>query len=267
MWTCPHCGLVLASGPGGASLTCANGHAFDRAREGYVNLLPANRKHSTDPGDNALMVAARRRVHEAGIYRPLADALAVQLAAHGPPGAVLDLGCGEGYYCGVLAGCLPGAGFWGVDISRAAVRLAARRYPGASFAVASTFHLPLPDQSFDRVLRVFAPTDDTEIVRVLKPSGVYLEVSPAPAHLWQLRTRLYDEPRAHAVARTDIAGMHCCGQSEVEYALPLSPALLADLVAMTPFAHRGQRERREALLQSGPNEATMAFSLRLFRRG
>ena len=38
---------------------CLTGHSFDRAAAGYVNLLPANRKHSKDPGDDKDMVAAR----------------------------------------------------------------------------------------------------------------------------------------------------------------------------------------------------------------
>ena len=265
MWACPHCRLALRVVPGEKSLACANRHAFDLAREGYVNLLPANRKRSREPGDSPAMLAARRRVHQAGAYRPLADALVDQLAGLETAGPVLDLGCGEGYYCSVMAGAVAASRLYGVDISRAAVRLAAKNQREASFAVASAYQLPILDASLDVVVRVFAPSDDDEVRRVLKPGRFYLELAPAPGHLRQLRQGLYDSPREHPPAREKIAGMCLRGKRYLDYRLPLSPGLLADIVSMTPFAHRGHREKREQLLGSGLDSVDMAFSLSLFQ--
>jgi len=265
MWSCPHCQLPLQPGSSGASLVCANRHEFDRAREGYVNLLPANRKRSREPGDSTEMIAARRRVHESGAYVELASAISGQLASLATMEAMLDLGCGEGFYLDAMAAAQPAAQLCAVDISRAAVRLAARRHRSASIAVASAFHLPLPESCMDAVLRVFAPSDDAQLARVLKPGGHYLEVCPGPRHLWQLREQLYRVPREHAPARVEVAGMDLVASQNVAYELPLDRALLADLVTMTPFAHRGQRARREALLASGLHAVSMAFSLHLFR--
>ena len=44
----------------GGRLCCDNGHSFDIARQGYVNLLGARDKRSRDPGDSKAMVSARR---------------------------------------------------------------------------------------------------------------------------------------------------------------------------------------------------------------
>lgn len=265
MWSCPHCRQVLQQTPGGKTLVCENGHSFDRAREGYVNLLPANRKRSREPGDDPRMIDARRRVHESGAYQRLADALVEQLTSLLVGGAILDLGCGEGYYSAAMASALPGARVCGIDISRAAVRLAARRHSVVSFAVASAYQIPLPDASLDAVVRIFAPSDDAEVIRVLRPGQYYLEISPAPGHLWQLRERLYDKPRAHPEARVPIAGMQVLRQQVLEYELPLSPALLDDIIGMTPYAHRGHREKRESLRRDRLKALTMAFSLHLYR--
>ncbi|MBE0772565.1 SAM-dependent methyltransferase, partial [Escherichia coli] len=49
---------------------CPAGHRFDRARQGYLNLLPVQHKKSLDPGDNAAMVEARRQFLGAGHYAP-----------------------------------------------------------------------------------------------------------------------------------------------------------------------------------------------------
>ena len=266
MWACPHCRLELHASADAGALACASGHAFDRAREGYVNLLPANRKRSPDPGDNARMVAARRRVHHADIYRPLADAVVKELAAEKVEGRVLDLGCGEGYYTQALVAALSTVSICGVDISRSAARLAAKKCPAADIAVASAFCLPVSDGSLDAVVRIFAPSDDGELLRVMKPGAFYLEVGPGPRHLWQLREGLYHTPREHAQARADIAGMTLHRSSQLQYELRPAPGQLADIISMTPFAHRAPKQRRDSLLAAELSAVTMAFSLRLFRR-
>ena len=266
MWACPYCRRELHNSPDTASLACAAGHVFDYAREGYVNLLPPNRKRSRDPGDNAEMVAARRRVHAADTYRPLADAVVAALASQKVQGRVLDLGCGEGYYTRALAAAPGHYSVCGVDISRNAARLAAKQCPAAHIAVASAFNLPLPDHYMDAVVRIFAPSCDGELVRVLKPRAYYLEVGPGPRHLWQLRRELYDSPTEHEPARENIPGMslHHCG--ELQYELRPGPAQLADIINMTPFAHRADKRRRESLLASEVSAVTMTFALRLFQR-
>ena len=109
MWSCPHCQVPLQPGSNGASLVCANRHEFDRAREGYVNLLPANRKRSREPGDSAEMIAARRRVHESGAYVELATAITGQMASQATMKAMQDQGCGEGLYQDAMAAAQPAA--------------------------------------------------------------------------------------------------------------------------------------------------------------
>ena len=266
MWACPHCREALQLDAAGAAWVCANKHQFDCAREGYVNLLPANRKRSRHPGDSPEMMAARRRVHQAQLYLPLAEAIEALLSSLAPMATQLDLGCGEGYYCGALQRARPEAQLCGIDIAKTAVRLASKQHPQGRFAVASAYQLPLLDDSIDCALRVFAPSDDRELRRVLAPRGLYLEVTPAPRHLWALREHLYDEPRAHAPSRTAIPGMQLLQQSTIAYPLTLERSLLGDLVAMTPFAHRGHREKRERLLQSDALTLEMMFSLSLFQK-
>ncbi len=264
MWACPHCSEALYLNAGGDAWACANKHQFDCAREGYVNLLPANRKRSSHPGDSPEKMAARRRVHSVDLYRPLADAIEEMLSPLAPVTQMLDLGCGEGYYGTALRGAQPQARLYGVDIAKPAVRMASKRQQGL-FAVASAYQLPLLDSSQNIVLKVFAPSDDKELRRVLAPQGFFLEVTPAPQHLWELRERLYDSPRAHSESRVTVPGMGLRRQSTVTYEVRLDQPLLCDVVAMTPFSHRGHREKREQLLRSSELNVQMAFSLCLFQ--
>jgi len=97
MWACPHCSEALQLNATGDAWACVNKHQFDCAKEGYVNLLPANRKRSVHPGDSPEMIAARRRVHSGNLYQPLADAIEGILSPLEEINRMLDLGCGGGY--------------------------------------------------------------------------------------------------------------------------------------------------------------------------
>ena len=113
---CPVCGAALE--PQGTAWRCVQGHCFDVARQGYVNLLTVTQKHSRHPGDTREMVAARRAFLDAGWYAPIAKTLADLVRRFCPETAsVLDAGCGEGYYLSQL-GWVPER--CGIDISRAA---------------------------------------------------------------------------------------------------------------------------------------------------
>jgi 23S rRNA (guanine745-N1)-methyltransferase len=240
-WRCPLCHTPLSFV--GRSFICANRHSFDQAKEGYVNLLPVNRKHSADPGDNKAMLESRRHFLERGFYALLAEGLGDAVRAYFPdpalPLTVLDAGCGEGYYLGKLAQRLGEATQCiGTDISRAAMRMAAKQYPAMRFAVASSFELPLPDASVDVLVRVFAPAADTEIARVLKPGGVYLWAYPGAQHLFELRTLIYDEPKPHTLEDSlpPIGGLVECPSLTFRYPVTLpDQAAVAALLNMTPY--------------------------------
>ena len=109
LYSCPVCGGSLAWGE--HACRCPEGHSFDIAAQGYVNLLLANQKSSPNPGDNAEMVAGRTRFLDSGSYAPLSDALnGTVLALCGDAPRILDAGCGEGYYAARLLDAAPVAG-------------------------------------------------------------------------------------------------------------------------------------------------------------
>ena len=99
-WICPSCSNVLALNNN--VWACTNGHSYDVAKEGYVNLLLAQHKNSKQPGDNKQMVNGRRAFLEQGFYQPLADAISQifnqHLVALVDQSEVnfFDAGCGEG---------------------------------------------------------------------------------------------------------------------------------------------------------------------------
>lgn len=267
---CPLCGAPLAEDP--RALRCPNRHSFDRAKEGYVHLLPVNQKHSRSPGDDKGMVAARRAFLDRGWYAPLREALcrlAVQYT--GPAPAVLDAGCGEGYYTAGVRDALLAAGktpaLAGIDISKFSVQKAARRCPDIAFAVASVYRLPVAAGSVELLLNVFSPLAIDEFRRVLRPGGTYLYVVPAARHLWQLKQVLYDSPYPNEERETPYEGFAYEEIVPVSYAIHLpGPADIHALFQMTPYYWKTPREGAARLAALEDLTCEIAFRIHVFRR-
>lgn len=78
---------------------CPQGHTFDIAAKGYVNLLMSNSSGAKRHGDDRLMINARRDFLSKGFYEPLREAVYEALSADFPRGGtLLDAGCGECWY-------------------------------------------------------------------------------------------------------------------------------------------------------------------------
>jgi 23S rRNA (guanine745-N1)-methyltransferase len=259
---CPHCAGGLSRS--GGSVTCANGHAFDVARSGYLSLLPGDAKLGT--ADTAEMVAAREAFLGAGHFEPLAEALgeeaeralggaaeralggAAEPALGGPPadtappaGCVLDLGAGTGWYLAQVLDRLPGRMGLALDLSKHALRRAARAHERIA-AVACDAWRPLPvrDSVAALVLSVFAPRNGPEIARVLRPGGALLVVTPTGRHLAELVEQLgllsVDERKEERLAATLDAHLDLERRREYEWTLDLTPGDVANAVAMGPSA-------------------------------
>jgi 23S rRNA (guanine745-N1)-methyltransferase len=167
-------------------LVCQRGHSFDIARSGYINLLQPQERRSKQPGDTTAATAGRRRLHDSGVTEPLLHAIAKILAAS-PCDAVLDAGCGEGFYLGTLAR-QTGFDAHGVDISTPAVDLAARCYPECEWIVANADRfVPYADSSFSIVMSITGRTNGKEFRRVLRNEGHLLVALPACDDLVELR--------------------------------------------------------------------------------
>lgn len=251
MLICPLCQGELATVDNGVA--CLANHRFDRARQGYLNLLPVQHKNSRDPGDNQAMVEARRRFLDGGHYAPLAERLA-QLAAERSPNRWLDIGCGEGYYTAQIAQALPGATGYALDISREAVKRACKRAPQLEWLVASMARVPLAEASCDLLASVFSPLDWNEARRLISPGGGLLRMGPTRDHLWELRGLLYDEIRDYDDEKhlsLMPSGMHLAHSETLTFEMQLdTEQARADLLAMTPHGWRASAERRAAVISA-----------------
>lgn len=262
---CPICRLALDLQL--PSWRCAAGHSFDVAREGYVNLLPAHHKHSSEPGDSAESLRARRAFLNASHYAPLREAVVAALSLARPQN-LLDIGCGEGYYTAAIAAAVPEV--IGLDIAKPAIQLAARRYSGpTTWLVASGAQVPVPDASLDALSCLFTQLHVRELQRVLKPGGLLLVVTPAADHLWHLREGLFDTVQPHEpdkFVETLSAGFELQDRHTLSFDLDLNAADLSNLLMMTPYAWKARPEKREELARRSALRTQAAFSLLTFSK-
>lgn len=272
LFCCPLCGAALSFDE--HTYRCPSGHCFDRGAAGYTHLLPANKKHSQNPGDDKAMVAARSAFLDKGYYTPLRDALCelvTEEAAALPAPVLLDSGCGEGYYTSGLYKALTDAGkaprIAGVDLSKFALRRAAKRLRQGEFAVASVYHLPLADKSADLLTNVFSPLALEEFQRVLKPGGRFLYVVPSALHLWEMKQVLYPEPYENPVKLDTYTGFSYQSSRQVRYSIHLdcSEDIMA-LFGMTPYAWKTPQDGVERLRALQELDTQIGFDIHLYHK-
>ncbi|NKX53966.1 methyltransferase domain-containing protein [Arthrobacter sp. E918] len=266
---------MVANGQRAADgIRCTEGHRYDGARQGYVNLL-TGRGTSFVP-DTAAMVAARDTFLAAGGYEPLAEALAAEaarlLSGIAAP-AVLDAGTGTGYYLAKVLDRRPDAAAVALDISKFALRRAAHAVPAALCLVWDIWRpLPLAAGCVDLVLNVFAPRNAAEFARVLAPGGHLLVATPAPGHLAQLRSILpllgIDTDKAARLADSLSGHFEQVSAAAVSAGLELDAGAVEQLVMMGPNAHHVDAAGiRSALAGTGlPLAVEARFTLSVFRK-
>ncbi len=269
---CPVCASSLEVGERGDVLRCLAGHAFDRARQGHVTLLPPG--HRAPSGDSAEMVADRMAFLAAGHYAGISAALgdAVLESGGAAPERLLDLGGGTGQHLAAVLDRIPGATGAVLDSSPYAARRAARAHPRAMAVVADTWaRLPVRNGAVDRVLVVFAPRNGPEIARVLAPGGRLVVVTPAADHLGEIVAPLgllrVDPDKAARLAGSLEPHLVPVAHTGCRDVLRLDRAAVGTLVGMGPHARHLSADVREGRLRALPEpvEVTVAVDVAVYR--
>jgi 23S rRNA (guanine745-N1)-methyltransferase len=260
-FNCPICFTKLQKT--GNSLVCDNKHMFDYAKEGYVNLLPVQLKNSLQPGDDKNMVLARREFLLLGHYDFLRQALVKTLLSL-PHNNIIDLGCGEGYYTDFIQSQTPETNVYGVDISKSAVKFAAKRNKQVHYCVATNSHVPFPDDFSDLIVNVFAPLIGKECQRILTQQGRIISASPGAQHLIELKQYIYDSPELHDQAKPP-EGFELADIQQITQQVTLdNPKDIENLLTMTPFGWKISKQNKQKLLSKLPFQLTLSFSLNQF---
>ena len=245
---------------------CENNHSFDLAKQGYVNLLPVQFKHSKAPGDNKAMVIARRAFLDKGFYQPLVDKMLELYQKYGEQNApLLDAGCGEGFYTHQHKEL--DNQVYGVDIAKETIKIAAKRYKNCHFSVGTLSKLSFADSYFAWVVSVYAPILETEFTRILKNEGYLLTVTPAQQHLFELKSLIYQEAKEHDLNKSPIKHLTLIEEQKLTYPMHFNNSDdVLNLLAMTPFAFKTTAQLIEQLKSLTSFTCQADFVLRLYKK-
>lgn len=224
--TCPICKEKLNKENN--ALKCCSNHSFDISKEGYVNLLTGS-KSGDKKGDSKESARARHSLLAKGYYRCLKDFIATKLN-----GTVLDICCGEGYYDDY------GGEFYGFDISKEMVRLASKshRAENYNYFVANLSAIPIEDSSIDTAIHLFAPFNDKEFSRILKPDGRLYSVIPGENHLIELKEAVYEHPYKNDEKPPEANLLTLTSKTKITDNVKISNEDLKLLFSMTPYFYR-----------------------------
>lgn len=244
---------------------CENGHSFDIAKQNYVNLL---RSQKSVHGDDREMVVARRDFLEKGYYAPLRKVLCEEVSNRTPKNGVLvDAGCGEGWYTEGVADARSDLFVVGLDISKDALKWAAKREGISRLAVASCFDMPLEEESADAVLNIFSPLAAKEYARILKKSGYLFRVVPDLYHLWELKKAVYDTPLPNRPETEELAGLSLIERKPIHYNMTLrSSEDIQTLFQMTPYYYRTSFRDRAKLEKLNSLAVKAEFILLVYQK-
>jgi len=262
-YLCPICASSL--GYSEKVFRCASNHCFDLAKEGYVNLLPVQFKHSKDPGDNKEMVNARRSFLEKGFYKPLIESITLLYEKYGKVnGNVLDAGCGEGYYTNQHKN--ESNSVYGVDIAKTAIKVASKKYKNCHFSVGTLSKLPFEESMFDWIYSIYAPILENEFTRVLKKNGYLLTVTPADNHLFELKSLIYREAKQHDTSKSPIKNLEIVEEKRINYVIEFENSEdIINLLSMTPFAFKTTQELLNHLRSLSTFKCQADFLVRLYK--
>lgn len=266
LFLCPKCKKELRISETGC--VCDGGHCYDRAKEGYYNLLLGGGVH----GDNKEMVEARRSFLSLGHYRPLAESVASYVLEKTQKlGVVLDAGAGEGYYTDFIESSLEQRDedclVFGFDISKDAARRAARRNRRITYAVASSYHMPIADGTVDTLVNIFSPLAAEETHRVLKSGGYFIMAIPGEDHLFELKAKIYDTAYKNTVEDTALSGFELVDCKKLDYMMKLSsPEEIQSLFMMTPYAYRTGKENRERIKAMASLDCRAQFIILVYKK-
>lgn len=275
MFKCPVCQHTLNNEK--SRFACDQAHAFDKAKEGYVNLLLVQHKKSLNPGDEKGMVYSRRDFLSKGFYNPLVAALQQRLShttANQKQLSMLDIGCGEGYYLRELTQQIRKAETSGnitaigLDISKPAIQQAAKQdNSDTQYIVASSHDLPLENQTVDLALNIFAPLDIQEALRVLRPGGFLVKIVPGPKHLFGLKQLIYQTPCYHDADEAVPMGFSVESCELVSSQLALDNATdIKNLLAMTPYYWNINQQTALNIGQLQHLETPIEFSINTYKK-
>lgn len=244
--------------------SCKSNHSYDISSSGYTNLLPCNKKKSLEPGDNKEMTKARKDFLDKGYFDNVSNYInQILLPIINDNSIILDAGCGTGFYLNNLQKTCNKGNYFGIDISKFALNIASKSNKNINYFVASIFDTPIQDKSIDIILNIFAPKPESEFMRILKNSGIIIEITPATNHLLELKKLLYDKNTYLNKPSHNFKNFKLVNSYNLNYKKVVSQQDIIELVKMTPYFYTTKKDTINSITSSTLS-VTFDFSIKVF---
>lgn len=266
---CPVCNRELTLK--GNTFKCINNHCYDKAKSGYVNLLMSHTKKDEIHGDDKIMLLARKNFLEKGYYKPLLDKMmAIIIKYINNNGVLLDAGCGEGWYTNNIHRELREQNYSvsviGIDISKNAVDLLAKKNKEIESAVANTYKMPIRDESCDIIISVFAPFSAEGINRIMKRNAVFIRVYPLEKHLFSLKKLIYENVYLNELQDRNIEGLELIESHTVKDIIHLETnSDILNLFMMAPYYYKTSRSDQDKINKIDKLSTEIEFGIDVYK--
>jgi 23S rRNA (guanine745-N1)-methyltransferase len=155
---------------------------------------------------------------------------------------IVEVGAGTGDYLAAALDAWPEAHGLAVDVSKPALRRAARAHPRMNAIRADVWRgLPISDASVDVVLDVFAPRSGAEFARIIRQDGIVVIAAAQPGHLAELTRPLnlleVDPAKNDRLNETLTPWLEKRTSHEITETIHLNREQARALISMGPNAH------------------------------
>jgi 23S rRNA (guanine745-N1)-methyltransferase len=235
------------------SLVCENGHSFDLAKQGYVNML---QKQVSTMYDHALFDARKRIIHDYKFYDKVHQKISKIIdEALQEGGLVFDAGSGEGTHLYAIFNQLDQDYIHGLglDISKDGIVMAAKNYSDQNWLVGDLTQTPFKEHSLDIILSFLSPANYSEFKRIMKPNGLLIKIIPGSHYLKEIRKHLSDEDKEYE--NTDTVNLmknkvDVISEERVTYEREVDEKILRDILTMTPLTWHISESQIESILKN-----------------
>lgn len=253
-------------------IVCVNGHCFNIARKGYVNLLLKPVKTEYDKE----MFYSRNRIWASGFFDPIIEYISELIVGEIDKCnlkdiKILDAGCGEGSHLGQIINSLrrktnSDLQGIGIDISKEAILVASKGYFDIIWCVADLANLPFVSKQLDVILNIFSPANYREFERTLEDDGILIKIVPGSDYLKELREILYDGMDKQTYSNEEVIehyskNFKILDIREKTYSRMLDKENLIHLIKMTPLSWAATDNRIKNVLNMERNNITIDLTI------
>lgn len=252
-------------------MICDNRHAFDIAKQGYINLM---NKPLTTNYHKQLFLARQQILTETTLYQSVIQAI-VKIIEQSVPKeqlTILDMGCGEGsHLVQICRGLSKSSVGIGIDISKEAIATATNHEDSIIWSVADIAQVPLKEHQADVVLNFLSPSNYAEFDRMMHDDGIIIKVVPNEDYLREIRDHLFQHTEKKNYSNQAVIDRfrekyHIMTQQTIRDVHEIDQDTLDTFTQMTPLTWSASPAQLERLTHSNINQLTIDLEIVIGKR-